>query len=187
MINDRVVALHRRKTTQNPFAANGGWAQKLGIPDVNGVNFPYFVGPSGGQFYRMSTGGTSSEVWEAVRARENLTKVWGKHTVKGGYEILRTRYNVLAEALPSGKYFMSGTELPFATAGTTANDFADLLLGYVDQAQFSQALAAWLPRWWTHAAYIQDEWRPMRNMTIIYALRLSYYSRHTSNTHQHTT
>ena len=72
--------------------------------------------------------------------------------MKGGYEILRTRYNVLTEALPSGKYFMGGTELPFATAGTSGNDFADLLLGYVGQAQFTQSLATWLPRWWSHAA-----------------------------------
>ena len=82
-------------------------------------------------YYRTGPGGVSSEVWEDMRAQEDLTKVWGTHTLKGGYEILRTRYNVLAEALPSGKYFMAGTEFPFATAGTTGNDFADLLLGYV--------------------------------------------------------
>ena len=115
----------------------------------------------GSTYYRMRPGGVSSEVWEDVRAQENLTKVWGKHTVKGGYEILRTRYNLLAEALPSGKYFMSGTEFPFATAGTSGNDFADLLLGYVGQAQFSQALATWLPRWWSHAAYVQDDFKPI--------------------------
>src|SRR5260370_7486262 len=77
LITDFLVALNRRKTTQNPFAANGGWAQKLGIPDVNGVNLPYFVGPSGGPFYRLSPGGTSSDAWEDVRAQEKLTKSWG--------------------------------------------------------------------------------------------------------------
>ena len=115
-----------------------------------------------------------------MRAQENLTKVWGKHTIKGGYEILRTRYNVLAEALPSGKYFMSGTELPFATAGTTGNDFADLLLGYVGQAQFTQALATWLPRWWSHAAYVQDDFKPSRNLTINFGVRWSYESPYTT-------
>ena len=147
------------------MTTDGNWAQQLGIPGVNGASFPLFrsrrqsthAGHSRvsnvrqSTYYRTGPGGVSSEVWEDVRAQENLTKVWGKHTVKGGYEILRTRYNVLTEALPSGKYFMSGTELPFATAGTTGNDFADLLLGYVGQAQFTQALATWLPRWWSHA------------------------------------
>jgi hypothetical protein len=106
--------------------------------------------------------------------QENLTKVWGKHTIKGGYETGRVGPNVLNEALPSGKYFMSGTELPFAPATTTGNDFADLLLGYVGQGQFTQSLATWLPRWWSHAAYVQDDFKPTRTFTINYGVRWSY-------------
>ena len=192
LINEFRVGFNRRKTTKNPAASNQDWAKQLGIPGVNGATFPFFV-PSGSSvstiipaingtstYYRTGPGGQSSEVWEDIRAQENLTKVHGTHTIKGGYEILRTRYNVLTEALPSGKYFMSGTELPFATAGTSGNDFADLLLGYVGQAQFSQSLAAWLPRWWSHALYIQDDWKPMRNLTISYGLRWSYESPYTT-------
>jgi hypothetical protein len=192
LINEFRVGYNRRKTTKSPDASNQDWAKQLGIPGVNGVSFPLFV-PSGSSvssvippindantYYRTGPGGISSELWEDVRAQENLTKVWGTHTVKGGYEILRTRYNVLAEALPSGKYFMSGTEFPFATAGTTGNDFADLLLGYIGQAQFSQALATWLPRWWSHAAYVQDDFKPTRNLTINFGLRWSYESPYTT-------
>ena len=188
VINEFRVGFNRRKTTKSPDASNGNWAQQLGIPGVNGASFPFFVpsaSPTGSiippvsntaTYYRTGPGGISSEVWEDMRAQENLTKVWGKHTVKGGYEILRTRYNLLAEALPSGKYFMTGTELPFAPASTSGNDFADLLLGYVGQAQFTQALATWLPRWWSHSAYLQDDWKPMRNLTINYGVRWSYES-----------
>jgi hypothetical protein len=180
LINEFRVGFNRRKTTQNPDASNGNWAQQLGIPGVNGVSFPYFVGPTGTQYYRTGPGGISSEVWEDMQAQENLTKVWGKHTVKGGYEVIRTRYNVLTEALPSGKYFMSGTELPFSTPGTSGNDFADFLLGYVGQGQFTQSLATWLPRWWQHALYIQDDWKPRRNLTINIGLRWSYNSPYTT-------
>ena len=192
LINEFRVGFNRRKTTKSPDASNQDWAQQLGIPGVNGVSFPVFV-PSGSSpttvipaindantYYRTGPGGLSSEVWEDVRAQESLTKVWGAHTVKGGYEILRTRYNVLTESLPSGKYFMYGTEFPFATAGTTGNDFADLLLGYVGQAQFSQALATWLPRWWSHALYLQDDFKPLRNLTINFGLRWSYESPYTT-------
>jgi hypothetical protein len=194
LISEFRIGFNRRKTTKTPETANQNWAQQLGIPGVNGVSFPLFV-PSGsnpltviptlginnGQtYYRTGPGGLSSEVWEDMRAQENLTKVWGKHTVKGGVEIMKTRYNVLAEALPSGKYFMGGTELPFATASATGNDFADLLLGYVNQAQFSQALASWLPRWWSNSLYLQDDWKPVRNLTINYGLRWSYESPYTT-------
>lgn len=189
VINEFRVGFNRRKTTKSPDASNGNWAQQLGIPGVNGASFPFFVpgsspisplipslSPTTNTYYRTGPGGISSEVWEDMQAQENLTKVWGKHTVKGGYEILRTRYNLLAEALPSGKYFMTGTGLPFAPASTSGNDFADLLLGYVGQAQFTQALATWLPRWWSHSAYLQDDWKPKRNLTINYGVRWSYES-----------
>jgi hypothetical protein len=188
LISEFRVGFNRRKTTKTPDSTNGDWAKQLGIPGVSGASFPFFV-PSGSPatsvippvnntatYYRTGPGGISSEVWEDMRVQENLTKVSGTHTIKGGVEIMKTRYNVLAEALPSGKYFMSGTELPFATATTTGNDFADLLLGYVGQAQFTQALATWLPRWWSDAAYIQDDWKPMRNVTINYGVRWSYES-----------
>src|SRR5882724_4166207 len=193
LINEFRVGFNRRKTTKTPDASNGNWAQQLGIPGVNGSSFPYFVPgasptspifPSSftyaNTYYRTGPGGVSSEVWEDARAQENLTKVWGKHTVKGGYEILRTRYNLLNEALPSGKYFMTGTELPFATATATGNDFADLLLGYVGQGQFTQSLATWLPRWWSHSAYLQDDWKPTRTLTINYGVRWSYESPYTT-------
>jgi hypothetical protein len=192
LINEFRVGFNRRKTTKTPLTTGGNWAQQLGIPGVSAASFPMFV-PSGSSltttipsindantYYRSGPGGVSSEVWEDVRAQENLTKVWGRHTVKGGYEILRTRYNVLTESLPSGKYFMSGTELPFATAGTSGNDFADFLLGYVGQAQFSQSLATWLPRWWSHALYLQDDWKVRPNLTINYGLRWSYETPYTT-------
>jgi hypothetical protein len=46
------------------------------------------------------------------------------------------------------------------------HDFADFLFGYVEEAQFTQALATWLPRWWSRVAYAQDDWKPTRNLTI---------------------
>jgi len=59
VINEFRVGFNRRKTTQDPFGANGDWAKQLGIPGVNGVSFPYLVTPTGGQYYRMNPGGIS--------------------------------------------------------------------------------------------------------------------------------
>jgi len=36
--------------------------------------------------------------------QNNLSKIAGKHTLKMGYELLRTRYNTTTSALPGGTY-----------------------------------------------------------------------------------
>ena len=180
LISEFRVGFNRRKTTKNPDASNQNWAQQLGIPGVGPVSFPQFNNQGGTPYYRIGPGGISSEVWEDMSAQENITKVLGRHTIKGGYEILRTRYNSLAEALPSGRYNMYGTEIPFAPATTSGNDFADFLLGSVGQAQFTQALATWLPRWWSHGLYIQDDFKPTRQLTLNFGLRWSYETPYTT-------
>lgn len=176
LISEFRLGWNRRKTTKNPEASNGDWAKQLGIPGVSGESFPFFATSNNAPYYRTGPGGVSSEVWEDWRIQENITKVLGKHTIKMGVEIMKTKYNILSESLPSGRYLMGGTALPFSPAGTSGNDFADLLLGTVQQAQFTRALATWLPRWWSNSAYIQDDFKPIRNLTINYGVRWSYES-----------
>ena len=175
-INEVRLGYNRRRYTQNSESVGDGWAQKLGIPNVGPATFPYFLGVSGAQFYRNGSLGFAQEVAEDITFQENLTKVLSKHTLKFGYELIRTRFNSLVEELPSGTYYMGGTQYPFAPSGTTGNDFASLLLGSVTRADFSLAAATWLPRWWSHAFYIQDDWKIRRNITLNLGLRWSYES-----------
>ena len=177
LINEIRLGSNRRKTTRQPAAADQGWAKKLGIPGVSDESFPEFRGTNQfGLFYRTGPGGKSQEVFEDYTFQDNVTKVAGRHTFKAGYELLRTRYNILTEALPSGRYFMGGTEFPFSPSQSSGNDLANLLLGTVSSAQFQQAQATWLPRWWSHAAYFQDDWKPVRNVTVNLGVRWSYES-----------
>jgi len=176
LINELRLGFNRRRFTRDPETVGQGWAGKLGIPNVSADTFPHFVTSTGGQFYRNASLGRSQDVGEDFTFQENLTKVAGRHTLKFGYELLRTRYNSLVEALPSGTYYMGGTDFPFAPAGTTGNDFAALLLGSVVRADFTQNMATWLPRWWSHAWYVQNDYRPVRNLTLNIGLRWSYES-----------
>lgn len=75
LISEFRLGFNRRKTTKDPEASNQNWAQQLGIPGVNGVSFPFFTKLNGTPYYRTGPGGVSSEVWEDIRAQENLTKV----------------------------------------------------------------------------------------------------------------
>ena len=120
LISEFRLGFNRRKSTKSPETSGQDWASQPGIPGVSSASFPFFVpsgSPSGSlipslsapvaspspTYYRTGPGGSSSEVWEDMQGQENLTKLFGKHTIKGGYEIMRTRYNLLVESLPSGK------------------------------------------------------------------------------------
>ena len=48
------------------------------------------------------------------------------------------------------------------------------LLGNVQQAQFTAALATWLPRWWSNSAYIQDDFKATSRLTLNLGMRWDY-------------
>jgi hypothetical protein len=174
LINEFRVGFNRRVQVRTPRGYNEDWAKQLGIPNTTGETFPFISRPGGGSFYSMAPGGKFQQVGEDYVMQENLTKVQGKHTLKFGYELMRTRYNALVETLPSGQFFVGGTDQPFVP--NTGNDFASFLLGTVVRAQFTQAAATWLPRWWSHAFYLQNDYKPRRNLTLNVGLRWSYES-----------
>ncbi len=173
-INEMRLGFNRRVNSAVPETFGQDWAGKLGIPNVSADTFPDFQNSGGGRYYGLGPGGRSKDVAEDFTFQENLTKVTGKHTLKFGYELMRTRYNSLQGTLPSGQYRMTGTELPFTP--NTGNAFANLLLGTVGQGIFQQNQATWLPRWWSHAWYAQSTWRPVKNVTVEMGLRWSYES-----------
>lgn len=173
-INELRLGLNRRAFSAVPVTYGQGWAAKLGIPRVSNETFPDFLNSGGSRFYGLGPGGRSYTRAEDITFQENFTKVRGPHTWKAGYELIRTRYNSLVGTLPSGAYRMGGTEFPYRP--NTGNAFAALLLGTVVRADFNQSMANWLPRWWSHAWYAQDTWRPVRNLTIELGVRWSYES-----------
>ncbi len=174
LINDFRAGLNRRIQTRTPNGFGEGWAQQLGIPNVSAETFPDIVNSGGGRYYSLGPGGRFQQVAQDLTVQNNLTKILGKHTLKGGYELVRTSYNSLVEALPSGRYFMSGSEMPFTP--NTGNEFANFLLGTAGRAEYTQAAATWLPEWWSHAFFFQDDYKPRRNVTINIGLRWSYES-----------
>jgi hypothetical protein len=44
----------------------------------------------------------------------------------------------------------------------------------VTSATYSSSFASWLPRWWSHQAYFQDDWKPFRTLTLNLGVRYSY-------------
>lgn len=181
MINEARVGFNRRRSNTNPNTIGQDWAGQLGIPNVNPETFPDFQAcnnqsncTGGTTFFRQGNLAKSQEVGEDFTFQNNLTKIVNRHTFKFGYEMIRTRYNLLQSALPSGSYRFGATDFPFRP--NTGNPFAAFLLGSVSSAEFSQAVTTWLPRWTSHAWYVQDDFKLGRTVTVNMGLRWSYES-----------
>ncbi|MGA2114080.1 MAG: carboxypeptidase-like regulatory domain-containing protein [Bryobacteraceae bacterium] len=182
LINEFRFAYQRRNDTVQPQLNNQGWAGILGVPGVGPQTFPGFVGASGGSSvtWNANPSGTASNYLRTLNEDfefiDNVTKVVGAHTFKAGYQGMIVRENDISVSQPSGVYNFatSGSGLPFTP--NTGNSFASFLLGSVTSATFTNLLANYLPRWWSHQFYVQDDWRILHNMTINFGVRYSYES-----------
>lgn len=172
LINEFRFGYNRNHRTLSPPAQNGDWAKQLGIPNVSAETFPDFLMPNGTRYFNAGPGGKSERIAQDYSFQENLTKIVNKHTLKFGYELVRTSYDSLVESFPSGRYTMGGTELPFTP--NTGNSFASFLLGSVASAVYTKPQGTWSPYWFGHSLYIQDDWKPIRNLTLNLGVRWSY-------------
>ena len=157
---------NRRESHLGALLSNADGA-KLGIPNTGGTTFPYFnIG------YGITGLPVNDQIGEDFTFQDNLTKTTGKHTIKAGYELIRTRYNGTQGALSGGQFNFGGTEAPFTP--NTGQPFASFLLGGVSSYTLQQENASWLPRWWSHQVYLQEDWKPFRNVTVNAGVRWSY-------------
>jgi hypothetical protein len=179
LINELRFGYQRRDDIVTPVTANQGWAETLGIPGVGPQTFPGLVelNSTGSSFnFTANPGGGSRTLNTSFTVADNMTKVWGLHTLKWGYQGIVQRENDITASQPSGIFNFStaGSGLPLTP--NTGNSFASLELGAVTSATFSTLLQNYLPHWWMEQFYVQDDWRLRKGLTITFGLRYSYES-----------
>jgi hypothetical protein len=181
IINEFQVGYQRRNDTITPVTANQGWAAILGIPGVPPDTFPGFIASgSSSVAWTANPGGGSRTINEDITIADNLTKVWGLHTFKFGYQGIRQRENDITATQPSGAYTFSSNQTGGYSGGSvlpnTGNSLASFELGAVSSATFTTLLANYLPHWFLNQFYAQDDWRIRRDLTLSVGLRYSLES-----------
>jgi len=181
LINEVQIGYQRRNDTVYPVTANQGWAETLGIPGVGPQTFPGFVASgSSSVTWTANPGGGSRTLNEDVTLADNLTRVWGLHTFKFGYQAMRQRENDIAASQPSGSYTFSSNSTGGYNGGSvlpnTGNSLASFELGAVSSATFTTLLSNYLPHWYLNQFYAQDDWRIHHSLTLSIGLRYSVES-----------
>ena len=171
--------LNRNETT--PYFANGAdIAGELGIQGLSqtplnygppNLNFTNFMG--------LSDSSPSLRRVETFVQSGGLRYTRGKHAFYMGFDYTRNIWDLLLEQNARGTLFFGGSATAsigangYATPGT-GFDFADFLLGSVQQATLRSGGYDTYPRSNAADGYFQDEWSVRKNLTLNLGVRYDY-------------
>jgi hypothetical protein len=133
--------------------------------------FSYGSPPNNSMSYtKNSTSAGAYENFNTIWAvTDNLSKVWGKHTVKVGAYIEKNNKIQPAGGNYAGTYNFQPDSLN--GVNNTGDGYANGLLGYVDSYSQQTARAVFNDAYWNAEVYVQDNWRVNQRLTLDFGMR----------------
>lgn len=152
---------------------NNGFGDKVPSISAAGNNAVY-----GGSGFFVDTSYTP---WKfsnpTYTIREDMSKVWGKHTLQFGALFIIAQRNQINPPVGSITGDQQGI-VGFSNINNvdgTGNVFADLELGWLRSFTQDSAQAKYYQRYKIAEPYIQDDWKITRRLTLNLGLRLSLF------------
>jgi hypothetical protein len=142
-----------------PFSQNNG-----GLPFFSVTGLSNFGSP---QFY------ATNEYENVYQILDNVTKVLGNHTIKGGISIQRIRFSTSQPTQPRGTYTYTGVYTSQVGTPNTGYGIADFLTNSMNSAAVSNVFTSDDVRF-NRAGYIQDDWKTSQRLTLNFGVRYDY-------------
>ena len=160
-----------------PNANNPNLAASIGLGGVPGGAYngglPYFQ-VAGISNFGSSGYAPTNEYENVYQFLDNVSKVWGKHTIKAGANIQSIRFSTLQPQASRGIYTYTGQYTSALNAQNTGYGLADFAMDSQYNAQLSNIVNTQNSRWY-YALYAQDDWRATRKLTFNLGVRWDYF------------
>ncbi len=150
-----------------PFAPLNGGLPFTAISGIQNFGSP--------EFY------AANEYENVFQILDNVTKIVGNHSLKGGVSFQHIRFYTLAPINSRGSYAFDGKFTSQPGTSFTGSGVADFLADQIDTAGISNFQGVDQVRW-ARSGYFQDDWKVSHSLTLNMGLRYEYiqpiYERH---------
>ncbi len=145
-----------------PNAVQDDYIPQIGVNGSHLANGPSF-GTADAPFVNYNT---------TIDISNNLTKVWGKHTVKAGIYLQRSRKNQTSFGDNNGNYNWGDTT---ANPIDTGYGYSNMLYGVYQTFDQASGYINGQYRYWNIEEFVQDTWKVTPHLTLDYGFRASWY------------
>ena len=163
---------------QQPNAYNPTLNSSLGLgpqpSDLRPGQYGLPLGYVNGTIQQWGSEGISRESQNVYQILDNVSKIWGNHSLKFGVSLQAVRFYYIYAPEDLGQYHWDGQYTGLVGVANTGNAVADMMVDQENYAAISVSPNVNDAEWYD-AGYAQDDWRVTRKLTLNLGVRYDYF------------